>query len=216
MANKDELAVGIRVGLKAEDGKTYFGTTTRFLPGGKCEVKFDDGELSSYEYDDLIVVVPEEGDDSPEEPVNETAPEIETSEPAETDEPDDEETITMTQTVTIPKSRVVLDSKSMANPVLLAKEEAKQARLAAARKKVRVAKMKAKPKTPVQVRKGILTARLRKVKNRRPHTYRKEQIIVWAKELEIIKNRPDSWSPGCVRAKKKKSAQDFIDELQID
>lgn len=128
----------------------------------------------------------------------------------------EQETITLTQNITIPQSAVTLDSKSMADPRLLQKEEAKQKELAAKRKKNRVAKIKAKPRTPIQVRKAILAARLRKVKNRQSHTYRKEQLIAWAKEYEIIQNRPKSWSQGCVRAKKKKTAQDFIDELNID
>ncbi len=129
---------------------------------------------------------------------------------------EDQETITMEQTITIPKSRVVMNSRALSDPLLLEKEEKKQAELAARRKKNRVAKLKAKPLTPIQVRKALLGARLRKVKSRHPHTYRKEQLIVWAKEYEIIQNRPSSWSPGCIRAKKKKSAQDFIDELNID
>lgn len=127
-----------------------------------------------------------------------------------------QETITMTQVVTVPKSAVTLDSRTMADPKLLEKEEKKQAALAEKRKTNRVAKLKAKPKTPAQVRKELLESRFRRVKSGKVHGYRKEQLIAWAKEYEILKNRPDSWSPGCVRAKKAKTAQDFIDELQID
>ena len=128
----------------------------------------------------------------------------------------EQETITITKTITISKSAVTLDSRTMADPKLLEKEEAKQKELATRRKKNRMAKLKAAPKAPIQVRKELLEARFRKVKARKPHNYRKEQLVVWAKEYEIIKNRPDSWRPGCVRAKKTKTAQDFIDELQID
>lgn len=128
----------------------------------------------------------------------------------------EQETITVIQNITIPTSTVTLDSKTMGNPELLKKEEVKQEELAKKRRANRIAKLKAKPLSPLQIRKNILEARFRKVKSRKPHNYRKEQLVVWAQEYELIKNRPESWSLGCVRAKKAKTAQDFIDELQID
>ncbi len=129
---------------------------------------------------------------------------------------DDQDTITMTQNVSIPKSRVVMDPKSLSDPKRLEAEEKRQTVLAEKRKVNRIAKLKAKPKTPAQVRKALLGARLKRVQDKRPHSYRKEQLIAWGKEYQILKNNPKSWKPGCTRAKKQKSAQDFIDGLQIE
>lgn len=139
---------------------------------------------------------------------------MENIDPPESD--DDEDSITITQTIKVSKSDVTIDSRTMSDPRLLEKEEAKQLELAKLRRKTRLAKLKADPRTPIQVRKAVLAARIRKIKARKPHTYRKEQVIAWVKEYELIKNRPESWRPGCIRAKKAKTAQDFIDELQID
>lgn len=188
MAKKNELVVGLAVSV-IQGEEVVDGEIKEFLPGGKVRVSFPDRDDGNYSYADVDVVVVK---------------------------PEDEESITITQTIKISKSDVTIDSRTMSDPKLMAAEELKQAEFAKRRRKTRLAKLKAPPKTPIQVRKAVLAARLRKVKARKPHNYRKEQLIVWAKEYELIKNRPDSWRPGCIRAKKKKTAQDFIDELQID
>lgn len=126
------------------------------------------------------------------------------------------DTVILEQTVTVPTSAVTLDSRTMADPKLLEKEEKKQAELAEKRRKNRIARIKAKPRTPIQVRKALLETRFRRIKSGMPHTYRKEQMIAWYKEYQIIKQSPKQWKQGCVRAKKAQSAQDFIDSLNIE
>ena len=127
-----------------------------------------------------------------------------------------EDTVTLSKTITIPKSRVSISSSIAANPVLLAKEEERQAGMAKVRRANRVKKITAEPLPKIKVRENILKARLRKVNSKHVHTYRMEQIKVWARELRIIQDDPDQWAPGKVRARKKKSAQDYIDGLNID
>ena len=67
--------------------------------------------------------------------------------------------------------------------------------------------------TPVQIREGVLRARLSKVRKKHHHTYKKEQIDLWAQELTIIIQTPEAWSPNCVRPKKQLSAMDKLDAL---
>ena len=93
-------------------------------------------------------------------------------------------------------------------------EQAKQKANVEKRHANRIAKAKkAATMTAVQIREGILRARLTKVRMRHHHTYKKEQIDLWAQELTIIIQTPDAWSKNCVRPKKQLSAMDKLDKL---
>ena len=206
MAKKDEAVfeVGSRISV-VEKKVTYEGTVTSCNPDETFDVKFDiedtDGcDEGQYDSDGMTLIVPE-----PE-------PEIE--------EDEVEDTIVLEQTMKIPKSKVTISSNIAAHPLKLAAEEERQTELQAARKKNRIKRIKAGPLPAIKFRANILKARLKKVKlaksGRGTHTYRAEQVVVWAKELRIIQDNPDGWSPGCVQAKKKKSAEEYIDGLNLE
>lgn len=194
-----------RVSAVIED-EVYPGEIT-LIKKGLATVKFDDGDVKQIPVEELTEIVDVSDEDA--EDVTEEVDEVEEVE-EETNE------ITVEKTISIPKSKVSISSNIAINPAKLKIEEEKQKKLAEKRKKVRVAKATADPTPPIKTRENLLKARLGKVKKGIPHTYRKEQVIVWAQELRIIQNNPEQWKQGCVRAKKKKSAQDYIDGLNVD
>ncbi len=183
----NELVEGVKVSV-VEEGKVFEGAIAKCNDDGTFDINFKNGDEGVYEAKEITVIA----------------------------EPEPEDTVTLTETITIPKSKVSISSQIAANPVLLAKEEQRQADMAKRRAKNRRAKITAPALPPMKVRENLLKARLRKVNKKHVHTYRMEQIIVWTQELRMIQNDPDQWAPGKVRAKKKKSAQDYIDGLNID
>lgn len=205
MAEEKVFVVGRRVSVK-EKGKTVEGVVSNCNPDGSIEVDFDDKSQGIYdtgEQKDLVILETPQ-DDAP---------------PEDAEIPEDD-TVTLENTVTIPKSRVVIASSITSDPVKLAAEEKRQKKLQADRHKRRVAKISAKPLKPIKQRENLLKARLKKVQmamiGRGTHTYRKEQVNIWSKELALIQSNPGAWRPGCIRAKKKQSAQEILDGLNLD
>ena len=194
MAKIEELKKGVRVSV-AEEGIIYDGTVTKQVDD-VCSVKFDNGEYGEYSGNELkgLTIIPE---DTPEQ------------------EPEDENVV-LTQTIPIPKSKVTITTGIVADPVKLAREEEKQAELAKRRTKNRIAKIKAKTLPRIKVRENLLRARLTKVRSGKSHTYRKEQVKAWAKELRLIIDTPKAWAPGRIRANKTKSAEEILDGLNLD
>ena len=224
-----EFKLGSRVSAVIDD-EVYLGNIT-VIRGKKATVKFDDGDVQEIPLDELTLIVEEgQSQDDLDKQADEAATKIKVEadkakaeEAAENeklqaiaDENAKDGKITIESTITVPQSKVSISSNIAIDPKKLKIEEEKQEKQAKKRKANRIAKLTAEPLKPIQVRENLLKARLGKVKKGIPHTYRKEQIIVWAEELRIIQNSPEQWKQGCVRAKKKKSAQDYIDGLNVD
>lgn len=91
----------------------------------------------------------------------------------------------------------------------------KHEKLVEKRTENRIAKKKAKDKqTPVQARKALLEARLRKVQAGTQATnYTNETILSWVKELAYIKESPKTWKPGCMKGGKQPSLKDKVDAV---
>jgi len=223
-----ELKKGSRVSAVIDD-EVYNGTITE-TKGKEAVVKFDDDDVQTIRIADLTAIV-EEGQSQADldKQAEELAAEQKANDEAEAEKKAQEEEaakkaeedakagkVTIENVITVPQSKVSISSNIAIDPIKLKVEEAKQKKQAEKRNKNRIAKITAKPLSKMKVRENLLKARLGKVKKGIPHTYRKEQIIVWAEELRMIQNSPEQWSQGCVKSKKKKSAQDYIDGLNID
>lgn len=119
------------------------------------------------------------------------------------------------KSITISESDVDMGKfNKIDNPKAFAVEQAKQEKNCAARKVNRIAKAKAAAEsTPIQVREGLLRSRLTRVRKKLHHTYKKEQIDLWAQELTVIIQTPNAWFKGCVKPKKQLSALDKLDKL---
>ena len=130
-------------------------------------------------------------------------------------EQQDQVSANISKSITISETQVDFGKfNKVDNPIALKAEQAKQAKYCEARKANRIAKAKkAATMTAVQIREGVLRARLTTVRKKRYHRFTKEQIDIWARELTIIQQTPDAWSPGCVRPKEQISALDKLDNL---
>lgn len=119
------------------------------------------------------------------------------------------------KSITVSESEVDLGKFNKAdNPTAFAAEKAKQNANCAKRKINRIKKAQvAAETTPVQSREKLLRARLTKIRRGVHHTYRKEQIEIWAKELTLIIQTPEAWSPNCVKPKKQVSVLDKLDKV---
>jgi hypothetical protein len=126
----------------------------------------------------------------------------------------------------VTQSKVNLAGFKDKSPDKVEKEAERHAKLVEKRTKNRIAKAKAKDKaSPLDLRKGVLTSRLKAVKSRRrARTYSTANVKAWIEELNLINNTPKAWmkatksglvpySPG---NKKKRTAQDLLDAMDLD
>ena len=95
------------------------------------------------------------------------------------------------------------------------KETKKHEKLVATRTANRIEKKKAEAKLkPVDKRKALLEARLRKVAAGNQATnYTNETINSWVDELAFIKKSPAAWKKGCMKGGKQPSLKDKIDAV---
>ena len=118
--------------------------------------------------------------------------------------------------INVPESRISTQGfKHASDPQKAANEAKRHEGLKAIRienRKKNIAE--AAKKTPIEVRKAYLTAKLERLRNDRlDHHYTTEQISVMIKELRIINERPAEWKHGCVRARKTRSAEDKLEAV---
>lgn len=127
----------------------------------------------------------------------------------------------------VKRSRVRLTGfKGKEDPVKLAKEQARQEKLADDRVEKRIARAKATANMkPIDKRRALLEARFKNVKSRtRESAYSDDNIKAWIEEWNLIKTNPKAWniatkngtvpySPG---SKRKKSAQDILSGMDLE
>ena len=111
-------------------------------------------------------------------------------------------------------------------PEKIAEETERHNKLADKRLSNRIAKAKADAKKkPIDKRRDLLVARMRAVKSRvRTVTYSNKNLEAWIEELEMINHNPKSWNkitkngtlPYTPGNKKKKTARDKLDEMDLD
>lgn len=130
-------------------------------------------------------------------------------------EQQDQVNVNINKSITISDSQVDMGKfNKVDDPKAFAIEEAKQKANCEKRHANRIIKAKvAATMTPVQIREKLLRARLTKVRMKHHHTYKKEQIDLWAQELTIIIQTPDAWSKGCVKPKKQMGAMEKLDKM---
>ncbi len=118
------------------------------------------------------------------------------------------------ETITVPQSRISTQGfRHAEDPEKVEKETKRHEGFVKARTENRKKVIKAAAKkTPVEVRRDYLRAKLAIVRNRNlTHHYTREQVQVMIKELDRINSSPDTWKHGCVRAKKARSVDDKLD-----
>lgn len=111
-------------------------------------------------------------------------------------------------------------------PENIAKEKARQNKQLIYSLKTMIAKHIANAKMkPIERRKALLVSRLKAVKARdRASTYSDVIVKAWLEELEMISSNPKAWNktttngtkPYTPSSKKKKSALDILDEMDLE
>lgn len=91
---------------------------------------------------------------------------------------------------------------------------------------IMIAKAKAVSKMkPIDKRRKLLEGRFKAVRSRtRAHTYTNKNVEAWLEEHALIKNNPKSWNkitangtkPFTPGNKKKKTAKDLLDEMDLE
>ena len=130
------------------------------------------------------------------------------------------------RTLGVKGSRIKMAGFKDKDPVKIEKEKAKHQKLVEERIKKRVAKAKELAKLkPIDKRKALLVGRFKAIRARgRTYTYSNKNVEAWREEYEMIKNNPKSWieatsngtKPYTPGNKRKKSAKELLDSMDLD